>query len=102
MIASRSFQVVVFALLVSANEANLVIRAVFEQLDLKPRLAASVGGNVVDVGEFNRGRIIGVLERLLLCFFVLHGQFGAIGFVLAAKAFTRFRRSMTGPSPSTC
>ncbi|MES1194726.1 MAG: hypothetical protein ABUL65_02450, partial [Opitutus sp.] len=78
--------------LLVANEANLAIRAVFDWLDLKPRTVAAAGGSgIVDVGEFNRGRIIGVLERVLLYVFLLQGQFGAIGFVLAAKAFTRFK-----------
>ncbi len=87
---SVGFQLVLFGLLISANEANLVIRAVFDSLDLKPR-SMPAGGGVVDVGEFNRGRVIGILERILLYAFVLQGQYGAIGFVLAAKAFTRFK-----------
>lgn len=84
------FQLVLFGLLISANEANLIIRAVFDRLDLKPR-SLPAGGGVVDVGEFNRGRVIGILERVLLYAFVLQGQYGAIGFILAAKAFTRFK-----------
>jgi hypothetical protein len=84
------FQLVLFGLLVSANEANLMIRAVFDWLDLKPR-SLPLGGGVVDIGEFNRGRVIGMLERALLYAFVLQGQYGAIGFILAAKAFTRFK-----------
>lgn len=83
-------QLVAFGLLLSANEANLAMRAVFERLDLKPRVLSAEGG-AVDVGEFNRGRIIGILERGLLYAFVLQGQYGAIGFILAAKAFTRFK-----------
>jgi hypothetical protein len=88
----HSAQVLLFGLLLVANEANLAIRAVFDWLDLKPRTAAAAGASgIVDVGEFNRGRIIGILERVLLYVFLLQGQFGAIGFVLAAKAFTRFK-----------
>lgn len=83
-------QLMLFGLLLSANEANLVIRAVFDRLDLKPRALPAEGG-AVDIGEFNRGRVIGILERGLLYAFVLQGQYGAIGFVLAAKAFTRFK-----------
>jgi hypothetical protein len=96
MLARAAFehgaQVLLFGLLLVANEANLAIRAVFESLDLKPRtVAAAGGGGIVDIGEFNRGRIIGILERVLLFLFLLQGQYGAIGFVLAAKAFTRFK-----------
>jgi hypothetical protein len=88
----RSAQLFIFGLLLAANEANLAIRAVFDSLDLKPRSPVTAGGGgIIDVGEFNRGRIIGILERVLLYVFLLQGQFGAIGFVLAAKAFTRFK-----------
>ena len=37
------------------------------------------------------GAWIGVLERSLVFFFVLMGQFGAIGFVIAAKSILRFQ-----------
>jgi hypothetical protein len=91
-LSHHGLHLVLFGVLVSANESNLVIRAVFDWLDLKPRLKPGTGGAVeVDVGEFNRGRIIGVLERVLLFSFVLQSQYGAIGFILAAKAFTRFK-----------
>jgi hypothetical protein len=89
-LSHRNLHLVLFGVLVSANESNLVIRAMFDWLDLKPR-SLPAGGGVVDVGEFNRGRVIGVLERVLLYSFVLQAQYGAIGFILAAKAFTRFK-----------
>lgn len=88
--AQPRFLLTLLGLLLCANESNLIIRAVFDWLDLKPRVSPASGG-VVDVGEFNRGRVIGLLERALLYSFVLQSQYGAIGFVLAAKAFTRFK-----------
>lgn len=81
-------QLVIFGLLLTANETNLVIRVVVERLNLKPRLTEGTGDKL-DENEFNRGRVIGLLERVLLYGFVLQAQYGAIGFVLAAKAFTR-------------
>ncbi len=89
-ISDAKFQLELAGLLLAGNEANLVIRAVFDLLELKPRALPS-GKGEIDVGEFNRGRVIGLLERVLLYWFILHGQFGAIGFILAAKAFTRFK-----------
>lgn len=89
-LAGLGVQLFLFGLLLSANEANLIIRTIFDWLDLKPR-AQSEGKGVVDMGEFNRGRVIGLLERVLLYSFILQGQYGAIGFVMAAKAFTRFK-----------
>ncbi len=41
--------------------------------------------------EFNAGKTIGCLERVLLLTFVLAGQYGAFGFVLAAKSIARFK-----------
>lgn len=78
---------ITFGLLLAANEANLAIRAVLSGLQLKPGRAVAA----LDAGEYNRGRVIGLLERVLIYSFVLGGQFGAIGFVLAAKGFTRFK-----------
>jgi hypothetical protein len=37
------------------------------------------------------GRIIGVLERLLVFFLVVQGQWGAVGLVVAAKSIIRFK-----------
>ncbi len=78
----------VFGLLIAANEANLLIRWVLGRLQLRPGTTAATG---IDAAEYARGRVIGLLERALIYFFVLNGQFGAVGFTLAAKGFTRFK-----------
>lgn len=41
--------------------------------------------------EIARGRTIGVLERALALTFVLLGQYGALGLVVAAKSLARFK-----------
>jgi hypothetical protein len=41
--------------------------------------------------EVARGRAIGVLERALTLTFVLLGQFGAAGLVVATKSLARFK-----------
>jgi hypothetical protein len=91
LVASPYFQANLLGLLLVANEANLAMRAIFDWLDLKPRLPSNGDRLAIDDGEFNRGRIIGILERVLLYVFLLQGHYAAIGFVLAAKAFTRFK-----------
>lgn len=88
-LATPGTQLILLGLLLSANEANLAIRAVFDRLNLKPRATTPEASTTVDEGELNRGRTIGLLERALLYGFILQGQYGAIGFILAAKAFTR-------------
>jgi hypothetical protein len=79
-------QVFLLGLLLAANEANLLIRWLLGRLQFRPDASAGL-----DANELARGRVIGLLERTLIYFFVLHGQFGAVGFTLAAKAFTRFK-----------
>jgi hypothetical protein len=48
-------------------------------------------GENIDMREYNSGRVIGMLERILIFFFVLADEFTAIGFIMAAKGFTRFK-----------
>lgn len=77
--------------LLAANEANLLVRWLLGRLQIKPGASFVLTSPAIDAGEFNRGRVIGLLERTLIYAFVLSGQFGAIGFTLAAKGFTRFK-----------
>lgn len=80
------FHVFLLGLLLAANEANLLIRSLLGRLQFRPDTNAGI-----DANELARGRVIGLLERTLIYFFVLNAQFGAVGFTLAAKAFTRFK-----------
>ena len=81
---------VLFGLLVAMSEMNFAVRAVFDYLNLKPRTAGD--SDEVDQVAYDRGRVIGFLERGLVYFFVLGGHYDAIGFLLIAKAFAHVRR----------
>jgi hypothetical protein len=89
--------VILLGLLLVTNEANLLIRYVFRVTHLSPRTEVTgkrgKGGKKtrIDVRALNAGRIIGILERLLIYILVLNAQFAAIGFILAAKSFTRYK-----------
>jgi hypothetical protein len=56
------------------------------------RADAQAPGIAVSESELKRGRIIGVLERAIALTFVLLGEFGALGLVIAAKALARVRQ----------
>jgi len=96
-------QVTLMGLLLIINEVNLVIRLYFQTFDLLPRKEeagdmapepasqAEPSRAPIDIKEYNAGRVIGILERVLIYFFVLNNHLAAIGFVIAAKSFTRFR-----------
>jgi hypothetical protein len=86
---STTAMLALFGLLVAMSEMNLAVRAVFDVLNLKPRAAAD--SDEVDVVAYDRGRVIGFLERGLIYAFVLGGHYEAVGFVLVAKAFAHIR-----------
>lgn len=44
------------------------------------------------------GRIIGILERVIIVFLTAQGQYSAIAFVIAAKSIARFKRFEEDPS----
>jgi hypothetical protein len=75
------------------NEVNFVIRYFFEALSVVPKITDKEGKELAKENEkeYNAGRVIGMLERILILFFVLVNQLGAIGFIIAAKGFTRFK-----------
>ncbi|GAP21809.1 hypothetical protein LTAR_02026 [Leptolinea tardivitalis] len=86
---------ILFGLLLVSNEVNLLIRSCFHTFGListktSPRETKYLL-KPVDTKELNAGRVIGILERIIMYSMILGGSAGSIGFVLAAKAFTRFR-----------
>lgn len=87
--------VILFGLLMASNEVNLLIRSCFRLFGLIPSGKPAKGEKFllkpVDTQELNAGRLIGILERIIMVVLVLGGSIGSIGFVLAAKAFARFR-----------
>jgi hypothetical protein len=83
-----------FGLLLVINEANILIRYLFLMFNLAPTKKVETDKRIIrqiDKREYNAGRIIGILERVLIYYFVLNAQYAAIGLILAAKSFTRFR-----------
>lgn len=81
-------QIFVFGLLMVLNEMNIVLRYIFQVMGLE---ALGKEGEEVDQGEYNTGRLIGLLERIFVFLFVLLNQYTAIGFILAAKGVARFQ-----------
>jgi len=86
---------IIMGSLLVTTEINFFIRYVFSAFHLIPHIAVSEPDKpraaVVDSKEYNAGRFIGILERILIFFFVLVSQYTAIAFILAAKGFTRFK-----------
>lgn len=61
-----------------------VVRAILTKAGSLPTVASQV-----DEVEYNRGRLIGSIERLLLAGVVAAGSYAALGFLMAAKGLVR-------------
>lgn len=85
------FNILLLGLLLASNEANILIRYVFTLIDIAPPEEKKDNLQINSEKELNAGRIIGILERIIIYFFVLNAQYAAIGFILVAKSFTRFK-----------
>jgi len=88
-----NLSIISLGLLFVINEANIITRYLFQVFHLSPLKADKNGktSGSVDGRELNTGRIIGIVERILIYYLVLNGQFAAIGLVLAAKSFARYK-----------
>jgi hypothetical protein len=67
-----------------------VVRGILEKAESIPLATAPTDGQAI-VREFNRGRLIGYLERLLIMAIVMASQFAALGVLIAAKGLIRSR-----------
>jgi len=81
--------IIIFGCLVLLNEINFLVRYFFEFLKLYP--VNTNENKTIDENEYNAGRVIGMLERILIFTLILAGEITVIGFIIAAKGFTRFK-----------
>jgi hypothetical protein len=83
-----NFVIIITGLLFLLNESNFLIRLIFE---LTGKIPVKKESTEPDQSELNAGRVIGILERLIIFFFVTIGQFAAVGFVIATKGIVRYK-----------
>lgn len=77
--------------LFTVHGGTYIVRGILKKSGAVPMLPAGEGAKGIDVKEFNRGRLIGALERVLLFAVVIAGSFEALGFIVAAKGLVRSR-----------
>ena len=77
-------------LLIATTEINHLIALILKRSSLIPNTLLDAQRSSDDTPA--RGRMIGLLERGIVFIFTLTGNLSAIGLVLAAKAFARFRQ----------
>lgn len=83
--------VTIAAVLVAAYAFNVNGGATIVAMVVRSRPTTTGGEPAVDNRELAGGRVIGILERMLVLTLVLIDQWGALGLVFAAKSIARFR-----------
>ncbi|WP_037571324.1 hypothetical protein [Spirochaeta cellobiosiphila] len=81
----------IFAVLILTNEMNNIIRYILGLIKTEPKSSDPNENIEVDRKELSRGKIIGVVERILFFSFVITGNYNLIAFILTAKGVTRFK-----------
>jgi len=90
----------ILGLLFILNESNTIIRQLFDWIKISPDPPESSASDVdvippadkyIKIDEYKSGRVIGILERVFAYFAVVLNEYSIIGFILAAKAFARFK-----------
>lgn len=77
-------------ILLLINEINNIIRHILDIIKTGPSPDTTEKSRA-DTIELNRGKVIGVIERILFFFFVITGNYASIAFILTAKGITRFK-----------
>lgn len=87
-----AINVQVMGFLLVINEVNYIIRYQLRVSKILPHPSASDPESKPNrVSEYRTGKVIGVLERVIIYFLILNNEIAAIGFVLAAKGLLRFK-----------
>jgi hypothetical protein len=82
----------------NGSGGTMVVRKLLERYpQVLPAASSENSTTGVKLNSYAMGRTIGCLERHLVYTLVLLGQWGALGFVLAAKSIARFKEFESQP-----
>lgn len=81
-----NFVNMIMGILICGRPASILIRLVFSTINQERKQPQA------DKGNPKIGSYIGILERVIIFFFGMMGQYSAIGFVLTAKSVARYKQ----------
>lgn len=70
-------------------ESSLIVKSVLEKFHIG--MEKEVSGKEENEKFEGAGKLIGILERLFIFILILLGEYSAIGLIIAAKSFARFK-----------
>ncbi|MCF7911902.1 MAG: hypothetical protein K9M99_05205 [Candidatus Cloacimonetes bacterium] len=76
-------------ILITANEINNLVRYILQTIDIRESKEGE--NDNIESQEIKKGKIIGIIERIMFFFFVITGNYTSIAFVLTAKGITRYK-----------
>lgn len=87
-IQNTKFIIIILGYLVCLKPANIIIREILVVAKIE-----SISDTTTELA--NAGKLIGILERLLVLTFVVIGKLEIIGFMIAAKSILRYKDTNT-------
>ncbi len=88
-----SLCIIAGCLLFVLRGGTYIVRGILKKAGTSPRRPAPDNeldyGNGIDIKEYNRGRLIGELERIVLVIVIAGGSYAALAFLVAAKGLVR-------------
>ncbi|HEY5557942.1 DUF3307 domain-containing protein [Acetobacterium sp.] len=85
----------IFVFLIIGKPANILIKEINNKENIWPNNTNSEE----KAPEYkNAGKLIGILERILIVILVLLNQYAAVGLIFAAKSLTRYNKIIKEPS----
>lgn len=84
---------VLLGILICAEPASLFVKMVLDKLSEETERLHREASDII-IAEYNpqTGSVIGIMEREIIFILGIIGQFGTIGFVLAAKSLARYKQ----------
>jgi hypothetical protein len=76
--------------LFAGRGGTLIVRGVLSKAGTLPTLGSGSGDRQIDTAEYNRGRLIGDLERLLLIVSVAVQAYAAMAFIIEDRNFAEY------------
>ncbi len=86
----KKYTVIIFGYLLTLKEGTIFIRFVLNKISAVP--LKDKNHSAKDPVEYERGKLIGILERTFIYFLILFREIGAIAIIIALKSLARFNK----------
>lgn len=86
----KKYTVMILGYILTLKEGTIFIRFVLNKISAVP--LTNKNHSDKDTAEYERGKLIGILERTFIYFLILFREIGAIAIIIALKSLARFNK----------